>query len=296
MKDNRIRGVVTVAMAAGALLAAPMVSARADSPSNNAPAAGGAAGAATTAGMAATTAGTTTAGTAAGAQARAQVGSVLLFPAGFAGDGMAAAAPAAAGAARTLSPAQQQLQESLTDAFRRSLSRAGVNVTVYNRRLPSIQRAVTETAITADIAAEGLRDTSDTARAQRLADIVGADAYIVPTVSDYRFDAATRAVSFNLDVAYQSTRTGTSLGAAAVPGRAEAPAGVANSLLEGSASARAAEAAVERVVNDLFPRPAAAENGGNKPAAQQRPRRSRTSDFLLPAFGGLLAFVLLSND
>jgi hypothetical protein len=194
-----------------------------------------------------------------------------------------------------LSPAQQQLQEALTDAFRKNLSRAGVNATVYNRRLPSIQRAVSETTLKVDEAAEGLRDTSDTARAQRLADIVGAEGYIVPTVSDYRFDAATRTVSFNLEVAYQSTPTGASLGAAAVPGRGEAPAGVPNSLLEGSASARAAEAAVERVVNDLFPRPAALENNGDKqPEAQQKQRRSRSSQYLLPAFGGLLAFVLLA--
>jgi hypothetical protein len=67
-------------MAAGALLTASPLSARADAPSNtsNTPAA--------TAGTAAAT----MAGAPGAARARARIGSVLLFPAGFAGDGMAA--------------------------------------------------------------------------------------------------------------------------------------------------------------------------------------------------------------
>jgi hypothetical protein len=73
------------------------------------------------------------------------------------------------------------------------------------------------------------------------------------------------------------------LGVAAEPGKAEAPPDVANSLQEGSASARAAEAAAERVVAGLFPAPPAPPESEKKKDTRQRGDR-RTSRAALPAF------------
>lgn len=178
---------------------------------------------------------------------------VLLFPAVMGGDegGEANGTKTAAGGSMRL------LQEAVTDALRKHLIRSGVSVTIYNKRLPSIQRAVAETSLPKAQAEEGLRDSTDNARAQKLADLVGATSYIIPTIDDYKYDAATRTATFNLSASHIATGAGGSLGVAAEPGKAEAPADVANSLQEGSASARAAEAAAERVVVGLFPRPVA---------------------------------------
>lgn len=215
---------------------------------------------------------------------------VLLFPAVMGGDesapsgagaGAAAAGTKAASGGSSLSP----LQEAVTDALRKYLVRSGVSVTVYNKRLPSIQRAVAETSLPKAQADEGLRDSTDNARAQKLADLVGATSYIIPTIDDYKYDAATRTATFNLSTSHIATAGGTSLGVAAEPGKAEAPADVANSLQEGSASARAAEAAAERVVVGLFPPPPApAEPSKKNGQGDKRRRGQRATRSAIPVF------------
>ena len=194
--------------------------------------------------------------------------SVLLFPAV-----VEAQAPEGAAAATTAEPprAIRQIQESVTDSLRKHLARNGVTATVYNRRLPSIQRAVTEGSLTADVANTGLRDTADNARAQRLADIIGANSFITATIDSYKYDAATRTVTFNLSVSHVATGEGNTLGTAAAPGKGEAPADVAGSLQEGSAGARSAEAAAELAVQGLFPR------APEPDPAQQKPAETRKS-------------------
>jgi len=208
---------------------------------------------------------------------------VLLFPAVMGGD--EGAAPAAAGTSAAAAGTRTgpnasmvQLQEAVTDAVRKNLIRSGVSVTVYNKRLPSIQRAVSETSLPKAQADEGLRDSTDSARAQKLADLVGATSYIIPTIDDYKYDPATRTATFNLSATHIATTGGSSLGVAAEPGKAEAPADVANSLQEGSASARAAEAAAERVVAGLFPAPPAAPESEKKKDTRQRGDRRTSRD------------------
>lgn len=213
--------------------------------------------------------------------------SVLLFPA------VAGGAPEGAAATATEPPrAIREIQESVTDALRKHLARSGIMATVYNRRLPSIQRAVAEGTLTADVANTGLRDTADNARAQRLGEIIGANSFITVTIDDYRYDAATRTVSFNLSVSHIATGEGGTLGTAAAPGRGEAPADVAGSLQEGSAGARAAESAAQQAVQGLFPR-APEANPAQKKAETQNRRSGvgRDANYALYAFAALFAAI-----
>lgn len=220
-----------------------------------------------------------------GAAARSQPRSVLLFP---------AVVGAPEGAAATAEPtrAVRQIQESVTDALRKHFARNGIAATVYTRRLPSIQRAVAEGTLTAEVAATGLRDTADNARAQRLAETIGANSFVTATIDDYRYDAATRAVTFNLSVSHIAAGEDGTLGTAAAPGRGEAPADVAGSLQEGSAGARAAEAAAEQAVQGLFPR-APEPNPAQKKQTQTQGRRGvgRDANYALYAFAALFAAI-----
>jgi len=229
--------------------------------------------------------------------APAMIRSVLLFPpvmAGGSGGGDATAAPATPAAGAEMSPSARMLQESLVDAMRKALNKSGVSATVYNRRLPSIQRAVGETTLKADEAAAGLRDGSDSARAQRLADIIGATSYIIPEIDAYKYDSATRTVTFNLSAQHFTTAGGgASLGLSAESGKGEAPADVPNSLQEGSAIARAAEATAERVVAGLFPRPPQEDT---KKIERRAVQRTGTPRWVLPAFGGLLGLLAITSD
>jgi hypothetical protein len=201
------------------------------------------------------------------------------------------------GGAGEQSAAVRQVQEAVTDALRKQLSRAGVGVVVYDRRLPSIQRAVSEggtAGLRAEDAAAGPGD--DPRRAQRLADIVGASEYITATIDDYRYDSATRTATFNLSVFRNTTSDAAPLGTAAAPAQGVAPADVSPSRQEGSASARAAETAAEQAVQSLFPRAAAlpmtATTSVERPGASVNRRTDRA---ILPAIGILFGILVLSN-
>jgi hypothetical protein len=227
----------------------------------------------------------------AGAQAAA-VASVVLFPATVGpSDGGGAGGDAAAAA----TPSARQVQEAVTDALRKYLSRSGVSVTVYDKRLPSIQRAVNEGGaggLRAEDAAAGPGD--DPRKAQRLADIVGAAEYITATIDNYKYDPATRTASFNLSVFRNTTSDAAPLGTAAAPAQGVAPADVAPPRQEGSAAARAAETAAEQAIQGLFPRAATA---ADLPAVERpRTQTNRTVErVVLPAFGVILGILVLSN-
>ena len=237
-------------------------------------------------------------GSSSGAANMASSRAVLLFPAVLGGDeGGAGDASAAAGTKAAPGGAARLLQEAVTDALRKHLTRNGVSVTIYSERLPSIQRAVTETSLPKAQAREGLRDSTDNARAQKLADLVGATSYIIPTVDDYKYDPATRTATFNLSASHIATMGGSSLGVAAEPGKAEAPADVANSLQEGSAGARAAETAAERVVVGLFPRPAAPAESEKKNGRDDKGRGNRRATRgVLPFIAAFVGLALITSS
>jgi hypothetical protein len=170
-------------------------------------------------------------------------------------------------------------------------------VVVYNLRLPSIQRAVSEGTIKSDVAAGGPGDDPRVAR--QLAETAGATEYLTAAIDDYRYDPATRTASFNLSVFRNATGDAAPIDTAAVPGRGVAPADVAASRQEGSAAARAAEAAAEQAVQGLFPRPVSAEpamGGGAQTSRNTRNAGGGTRDrWLLPALGVLFGIIVLSD-
>lgn len=219
--------------------------------------------------------------------------SVLLFPVAVGGgEGGAAAPPAGAeGTPPAAAPAMpndsvRQAQEIVTDAIRKYLARSGVSVILYDRRLPSIQRAVAEGTLRPDdVSGPG----DDPRKAQRLADITGADEYITATLDNYKFDAASRTATFNLSLFRNTTAEGAALGTSAAAGRAVAPADVAAPRQEGSAIARAAEEAANQAVQGLFPRAPA-------PPATRSPARSGSRDrLLIPLVGAVLGFLVFSR-
>lgn len=233
--------------------------------------------------------------------------SVLLFPVvigGAEGGGAAAAAggnaagggaagSGTAGAANRdeLNPRDQMLQEVVTDALRRQLSQSGIGVVVYNRRLPSVQRAVSE-GLKPDEADQGPGD--DPRKAQRFAEMLGATEYLMVNLEDYKYDAATRTATFNLSVMRNNIGDTAPLATAAQRGQGIAPTDVAGPRQEGSAAARAAQVAAEQVVEDLFPRLASAAEPASGPTGPTV-RRNSAQRFVLPAFGIVLGLLILSN-
>ena len=174
---------------------------------------------------------------------------VLIFPAnisGGSGDGAAAAQQ---------TKAQKQAQDIVTNAFREYLSRAEIGVVVYNKRLPSVQRAVAE-GLKAEDAAAGPGD--DDRKALRFAQVVGAAEYITLDVTNYKYDTATRTASFNVNVFRNSVEDdGAPIATIAKPAAGSAPADVALPRQEGSALARAASQVAEETFQDLYPKVAA---------------------------------------
>lgn len=232
--------------------------------------------------------------------ARQQLGvptSVLLFPVVIGGpEGGGANAPAEGGAAAAANrdepdPRNQMLQEVVIDGLRRQLTQRGIGVVVYNRRLPSVQRAVSE-GLKPDEADMGPGD--DPRKAQRFADMLGATEYLMVNLEDYQYNAATRTATFNLSVMRNHVGDNAPVATAAQRGQGIAPADVAGPRQEGSAAARAAQVAAEQVVNDLFPRAPVADEpvaGASGPTV----RRNSANRFILPAFGIALGLLILSN-
>ena len=173
--------------------------------------------------------------------ARAQTAvpsSVLIFPAYI--DGAAN------------NPSAKLTQKLITDALRKYIGKLNIGSLVYDKNLPSIQRAIQESekGLKADEAAAGPGD--DSAKAKRLAEIIGAPEYILPVVDSYKYDAKSMTATFNLSLTRSSTTEGP-INSVANKQTGVAPADVAPSRQEGSAMVRAAEVAAEQGIAQLYP-------------------------------------------
>jgi hypothetical protein len=164
---------------------------------------------------------------------------VILFPAEISGAGE--------------NPSRQILeaQEIVTDAVRRQMLKQGVGLTVYSRRLPSVQRAVSE-GLKAE---EAVNPGDDVRKAQRLAELVGSTEFVTVSVDDYKYDPATRTATFSLSVFRNATVDGAPLGTVSEKATGNAPEDVAAPRQEGAAVARAAEVVAEQVAAALYPMP-----------------------------------------
>ena len=154
----------------------------------------------------------------------------------------------------------QNAQLVITEALKMRLGMAGVGAFVYSKRLPTVQRAVAESQIKAEAAAN---PADDERVAQRIADLIGADEYVIVDVPDYKYDDATKTVTFTVSLIRKSV-DGTQLGTVAEKAVGIAPADVAPNRQEGSAVARAAETVAEQTVNALFPMPKITTKGKKK--------------------------------
>ncbi len=142
-------------------------------------------------------------------------------------------------------------QEIITDAIRLRMKMAGVGAFVYSKRLPTVQRAVNENLIKAENAAN---PADDERIAQRIAELIGADEYIIVDVPDYKYDETTKTATFTVSL-IRKTVDGTQLGTVAEKAVGTAPADIAPNRQEGSAVARAAETVAEQTVASIFPMP-----------------------------------------
>ena len=145
----------------------------------------------------------------------------------------------------------RKAQDIITDAIKMRLSMSGVGAFVYSRRLPTVQRAVAENLIKAEAAAN---PTDDDRIAQRVAELMGADEYVIVDVPDYKYDEATKTATFTVSMIRKAV-DGTQLGTVAEKAVGVAPADVAPTRQEGSAIARAAETVAEQTVSAIFPMP-----------------------------------------
>ncbi len=145
---------------------------------------------------------------------------------------------------------QRDVMDIVSDAVRHQMVQSGLGTFVYNRRLPSIQRAISE-GLKAEDAAMGPGDND--AKAQQYASLAGATEFVTITIEDYRYDAPTRTAVFNVSLTRAATVDGVKLGTVAEKAIGVAPTDVAGPRQEGSAAARAAEVVAEQVVVGLYP-------------------------------------------
>lgn len=193
---------------------------------------------------------------------------VLVFPAdvtsGGGGDTSTTASP--------LTPSQKTTQDEVTNAFRDSLSRAGLGVVVYSKRLPSIQRAVAEGTIKAEQAAAGPGD--DPRNALAFASAVGAAEFVTLDVSNYHYDPNTRTVTFNVSVQRNSAENnGAPIATVAKPAQGTAPADVPAARQEEEAIRYAADAVAEQSFQDLYPQVAQLQAAQQMKANQTKKKK-----------------------
>jgi hypothetical protein len=210
--------------------------------------------------------------------ARAQTNSVLLFPAVVDGN---------------RNENTKLSEEIVTEAIRIQLAKVGVTAVVYSKRLPSVQRALSESdrILTEKDIDEGPGD--DTRKAQRFAEVVGATEYLTVFVDNYVYDGATRTAKFNLSLSRYNTITGKALGTFANGQQGIAPADVVKVRQEGSALARASETGAQQGVATLFPQATkiAVSTAKPKPTKGSKARSSeKRITTLFGAFLGILYF------
>ncbi|MGC4046878.1 MAG: hypothetical protein QM758_24040 [Armatimonas sp.] len=203
-----------------------------------------------------------TIGTAAFAQAP---NSVLVFPAYV--DGAAN------------NPSAKLASKLVTDEIRRSISKYGIGVVIYDKSLPSVQRAVQENekGIKADDAAAGPGD--DPRKARNLAEVAGAAEYIVAIIDDYKYDSKTRTATFNLSLTRSTTADGTAINTVANKQTGVATSDVAPSRQEGSAIVTAAKTGADQGVSQLYPDMRIPEV-----AVKPEKKHSKLEKYALPAF------------
>jgi hypothetical protein len=199
------------------------------------------------------------------AHAQAVPGSVLVFPAYV--DGAAN------------NPSAKLAQKLVTDAVRKYIGRLGLGVVVYDKSLPSVQRAVQENekGLKAENAAAGPGD--DPRMARTLAEVSGASEYVVTIIDDYKYDSKTQTATFNLSLTRSTTADGAAVNTVANKQSGVAPSDVAPSRQEGSAIVRAADSGAEQGVAQLYP-----EMKVPVQAVKVVKTRSRLEKYALPGF------------
>lgn len=106
--------------------------------------------------------------------------------------------PASLGSAATNAPAD--LTTRLDDAIKLRLALVGnYSVTSYTRFLPSVQRALSESADGGLTDADVQPPFTNPGNAQRIAALVGTDSFMLATISSYSQDATTRHVSITVN-------------------------------------------------------------------------------------------------
>ncbi len=153
----------------------------------------------------------------------------------------------------TVNKSALNAQMIITDALKNRLTKAGVGAFVYSKRLPTVQRAVAENLLKAENAADPTGG-DDPRVSQNVAELMGADEYVIVDVPDYKYDATTRTATFTVSLIRKSV-DGTQLGTVAEKAVGVAPEDVAANRQEGSAVARAAETVSEQTISALFPMP-----------------------------------------
>lgn len=220
------------------------------------------------------------AGLAAPMQAHAQ-NSVLLFPAVVDGN---------------RNDSTRLTEEIVTEAVRTQLAKIGVTAVVYNKRLPSVLRALTESdrVLTEKDVEEGPGD--DTRKAQRFAEVVGAGEYVTVFVDNYSYDANTRTAKFNLSLSRYNTTSGKALGTFANSQQGVAPADVAKARQEGSAIARASESGAQQGIGNLYPQRTVVTTNTNKAKTTTKAsKRSTTEKKVTTLFGAFLGILYFST-
>ncbi len=212
-------------------------------------------------------------------QAYAQTPSnVLLFPSVVDGDRNAST---------------KLVEEIVTEAIRVKLSKLGMATVVYNKRLPSVQRAVNESdkVITEKDIDAGPGD--DNRKAQRFAEVIGASEYVTVFVDGYSFDATSRTAKFNLSISRYNAQSGQSLGTFAKGQTGIAPADVTKAHQEGSALARASDDGALQAAAALFPQAVAGSTGGGNSAGRTKTRPNDKN--VVTLFGALLGVLYFST-
>jgi hypothetical protein len=206
---------------------------------------------------------------------------VLLFPASVTtADGVVATGKAAV-----------DLQEIVTDATRDYLHRSlGAGVVVYNKRLPSVQRAIAEGQRADDL----LNPGDNPGKTQRFAEMTGASEYLVLTVSDYKYDVATHKATFSVTAYRNRTQGNVAVATAAKTVSGVSASGVPASLLEESAMARAADSAVEQVVRTVYPLPPAVPKVVNTNMKASKAAKAKDKQ-AIKTFGAALGVLYFSN-
>jgi hypothetical protein len=207
---------------------------------------------------------------------------ILLFP----------AAVTTADGAKMTGKAAAEVQEIVTDATREYLRRTlGAGVVVYSKRLPSVQRALAEGG-----RADDLTDPGDNpGKTQRLAEMTGATEYLVLSVSDYKYDTASKKASFSVTAYRNRTQGNVAMATVAKSVSGVSAAGVATSLLEGSAIARAADATVDQVIRTIYPLPPVVvrDPGNMKPPVPTAVKRKERQ--AMKVFGAALGVLYFST-